>query len=162
MQRVMCIFALGGAALTVLLAVSHLSANPADPLNGTWELNLAKSKFDPGPGPKSQTRTYEVTGHTEKLSSKGVDSEGKPTAVEFTASYDGKDYPVTGLPNVETISVKRIDDHTFESTQKKAGKVVATGTRVISKDGKTLTSTTKGTNAKGEAFNNTMVFDKKK
>lgn len=41
------------------------------------------------------------------------------------------------------------------------GKVVATGTRVISKDGKVLTVTTKGTNAKGQAASDVEVFDKR-
>ncbi len=149
------------AAMTMMLPVSQLLANPADPVNGTWELNVAKSKFEPGPGPQKQTRTYESDGQTVKHISKGVNAEGKATQVEYTASYDGKDHPMTGNPVADTISLKRIDDVTTEATLKKAGKVVSTTTRVISKDGKEMTFTTTGTNSKGEAINNTLVFDKK-
>jgi hypothetical protein len=39
--------------------------------------------------------------------------------------------------------------------------VVQTSTRVVSKDGKTLTLTAKGTNAKGQAVNDVLVFDKR-
>ena len=62
---------------------------------------------------------------------------------------------------LDALSLKRIDASTVEFTQKKAGKVVATGTRVISKDGKVMTITTKGTNAKGQAVNDVQVFEKR-
>ena len=37
---------------------SAIAAWAADPVLGTWELNVAKSKYNPGPAPKSQTRIY--------------------------------------------------------------------------------------------------------
>ena len=147
--------------LAIALAVIAQPAHAADQVIGTWELNLAKSKYSPGPAPKSQTRTYEAAGDAVKYTAKGVDSEGKPTLVEYTASYDGKDYPITGSPDADTISLKRIDDFTSEATQKRAGKVVLSVRRVVSKDGKVLTATAKGTNAKGQAIDNVVVFDRK-
>jgi hypothetical protein len=57
--------------------------------------------------------------------------------------------------------VKRIDASTVESTQKKGANVVTRTTRTISRDGKTLTSTSKGTNAEGRAVSNVEVYDKK-
>src|SRR5439155_10622788 len=121
-----------------------------DPIVGTWVLNIAKSRYAPGPAPKSETRTYVVAGPDIKATSKGTDSDGKPTTAEWTVNYDGRDRPQTGNPDADTLSLKRIDAHTTEFMQKKAGKVVITGTRTISKDGKTMTITTKGTNAKGQ------------
>jgi len=150
-----------GAAITTILPVGHTVAQSADPVNGTWELNLAKSSFDPGPAPKSQTRTYESDGQTVKHISNGVNAEGKPTQVAYTASYDGKDYPITGNPVADTISLKRIDNVTVEATLKKDGRVVSTTTRVISKDGKEILFKTNGTNARGEAVKNILVFDKR-
>ena len=143
------------------LGVVHLGAQGVDPVVGTWELNIAKSKFSPGPAPKSQTRTYVVAGNEIKGTSNGVGADGKPTAAQWTVGYDGKDRPITGLADVDSLSLKRINAFTVESTQKKAGKVVARGRRVISKDGKVMTITTKGTNANGQAFNNMEVFDKR-
>jgi hypothetical protein len=149
-----------GAVLTLGVPAVSLFAQAADPASGTWELNLAKSKFSPGPAPKSQTRTYEVTGDDVKYSLKGIDADGKPALVEYTAKYDGKDYPVTGATDFDTISLKRVNATTAKATLKKGGKVVQTARRVVSKDGKTLTLTTKGTNAKGQTVNNVAVFDK--
>jgi len=150
-----------GALLALGFPVTSLSAQAADPTSGTWELNLAKSKFSPGPPPKSQTRTYEVTGEDVKFTAKGINAEGKPILVEYTAKYDGKDYPVTGSKDFDAISLRRVDVVTAEGTSKKAGKVVQTSKRVVSKDGKTLTLTVKGTNAKGQAVNNVSVYDKR-
>jgi hypothetical protein len=150
-----------GAVLTLGFGPTSLSAQAADPASGTWELNLAKSKFSPGPPPKSQTRTFEATGADVKYTLKGIDAEGKPTLVQYTAKYDGKDYPVTGSQDFDAISLKRVDAVTAEATTKKGGKVVGTTKRVVSKDGKTLTLTTIGTNAKGQAVNNVAVFDKR-
>jgi hypothetical protein len=143
------------------LGIVYLAAQAADPLIGTWELNIAKSKYGSGPAPKSETRTYVVAGQDTKATSKGVDADGKPTSAQWTVNYDGKDRPATGNPDLDALSLKRIDPFTSEFTQKKAGKVVATGTRVISKDGKVMTITTKGTNAKGQPFNDVEVFDKR-
>src|SRR5215813_14138859 len=144
-----------------LFATSSMSSfAQTDPSIGTWKLNLAKSKYSPGPPPKSQTLTFEAVGKGVKVTNKITDAEGKPIDIQFTVNDDGKDYPVTGSPDVDTIAWKRIDAYTVESTRKKAGKVLSTATRVVSKDGKTLTLTEKGVNAKGEKFSNTLVSEK--
>ena len=137
------------------------AAQSTDPIVGTWELNVAKSKYSPGPAPKSESRTYMIAGQDIKATSKGVDGTGKPTAGEWTVNYDGKDRPQTGNPDADALSLKRIDASTTEFTQKRAGKVVMTGTRIISRDGKVMTITTKGTNAKGQTINDMEVFEKR-
>jgi hypothetical protein len=149
------------AITVVVFAGINLSTQGTDPLVGTWELNVAKSKYSPGPAPKSETRTYVVAGPDIKATAKGIDSTGKPTTGEWTINYDGKDRPQTGNPDADTLSLKHIDAYNTEVTQKKAGKVVMTGTRTISKDGKTMTITTKGTNAKGEPMITVEVFEKR-
>jgi hypothetical protein len=164
-MRILKIF-VGAGGVVAVLAVCLVAMSPlsgfaqTDPLIGTWKLNLAKSKFSPGPPPKSQTVTYEAVGQGVKVTVKGTDAEGKPIDTQYTGNYDGKDYPVTGNPNWDTISLKRIDAYTVEFTRKKAGKVVGTGTSVVSKDGKTRTITTEEINAKGEKISNTAVFEK--
>ena len=164
-MRILKIF-IGVGGVVAFLAVCLVVLYPlsgftqTNPLIGTWILNFAKSKLIPGPPPKSQTLTYEAVGQGVKLTVKGMNAEGKPTDYQYTANYDGKDYPVTGNPDWDMTMLKRIDAYKSESTRKKAGKVVATTTRVVSKDGKTLTITEKGVNAKGVKFSNTAVYDK--
>ncbi len=95
-----------------------------------------------------------------KLSSEGIDAAGNPTHVEYTAKYDGKDYPITGVPNADTVALERLDASTTRSTIKKGDQVVMTVTSVISKAGKTRTSTFKGKDAQEQDVNNVVVYDK--
>ena len=96
-----------------------------------------------------------------KVSTKGVDTNGKPTLTAYTANYDGKDSAVTGNPDWDMTALKRVDANTVEFTRKKSGKVVQTGTNVVSKDGKIRTTTTTGVNAQGQKINNIAVYEKK-
>jgi hypothetical protein len=150
-------------ALGVVLVVGDIvsvSAQASDPRVGTWKLNVAKSTFSPGPAPRSNTMKIEASGQGEKFTTEGVNAEGGRTAVQYTANYDGKDYPITGAPNADMISLKRIDARTVERTNKKDGKVNVTITYVVSQDGKTMTATVKGTNAQGQPVNNVAVWEK--
>lgn len=128
---------------------------------GTWVLNVAKSKYSPGPASKSGTRTYTPVPNGYKLSSDGVNATGTKSHVEFTAAFDDKYHVMTGSTTADSIMVKRVDANTVKSTQKKGAKEVIHTTRTVSKNGKTLTATTKGTSADGKAYTNKEVFDKK-
>lgn len=150
-----------GTLLGVAVPAALASAQSSDPVVGTWVLNVAKSTYSPGPAPRSLTRTYTAAGNGYTFVAKGIDAEGNPISTEFTALYDGKYYPSLGNPIADSIMVKRIDANTVEATQTKAGKVVIRTTRVVSKDGKTLTSTATGTDAAGKAFKNVELFEKK-
>ena len=144
-----------------MLAVSVGLRAQQDPLMGTWKLNLAKSKFSPGPPPKSLIAKFEPSGNNGlELTYDEVDAQGNSTRGHYTANYDGKDYPYTGNPDADVLSMKRIDASTTDAMWKKAGKATITSRRAVSKDGKTLTTTQTGKNAKGQTVNNVMVSDK--
>jgi len=131
----------------------------ADAFMGTWNLNEAKSKITAG-SPKNNTVVYQAAGDNVKVTSDGIGGDGNPTHIEWTGKFDGKDYPVTGDPNTDTRSYKKVDDHTLDLTAKKAGKVTVTGSIVVSGDGKTRIVNTKGTDSTGKSFANTAVYDK--
>jgi hypothetical protein len=149
-----------GTVLAVGCGAAALAAAAPDPAAGTWTLNLHKSKFNPGPGPKSQTRTYAETADGMSLTVKGVAADGSPFNAQSTYKTDGKDYPITGSPNYDTLNLKRVNGTTVKSTQKKAGKVVGTTTRSVSGHGKVLTLRSKGTDAKGVAYDDVDIFDR--
>jgi hypothetical protein len=148
--------------ITKLLGMLALgmALSAADPAIGTWKLNLAISKYTPGPPPESATITYVETAGGIKRTGASVDAEGKTTSFEYTAKYDGKDYPVTGSDLYDTITMKEINDRTVEATLKKAGKVVSKALRVVSDDGKVIVVTISGTNANGRKMHNFTVYDK--
>jgi len=133
----------------------------ADMSIGTWKLNVAKSKYEPANlAPKSQIVKNEAAGDGVKQVADIVDSSGKAVHTEYTAHYDGKDYAVKGDPNRDMVALKKIDDYNFEFANRMGGKAMTTGKVVYSKDGKTRTITTSGTNAQGQKVSNTTVFDK--
>ena len=146
--------------LAVVLWGTSASVQAADPVMGTWKLNVAKSTYSPGPAPKHLTVRLEPAGDGEKVTADGMGGNDQPIHVEYTAKYDRKDYPITGSPMADTVSMKRIDTTTAERTDKKDGKVVQTLTRKLSSDGKMLTVTVKGTNPQGQPINNVAVFEK--
>ena len=95
-----------------------------------------------------------------KVTGDGVDANGKPMHVEWSGKFDGKDYPVTGDPNGDTRSYRRVNDRTLEVTIKKNGKVTVTARTVVSADGKSRTASVSGTTPEGKRFKNTAVYDK--
>ena len=153
------LFFISISVLVAMLAFTVVAWG-ADSNVGTWKLNLAKSRYSPGPAPKSATLTIEAHDGGIKYASHGENAEGSPTNMEFTAKYDGQDNPVTGSPDFNSIALKRIDAHTVESTTKKDGTVMLTSRTAVSHDGKTRTLTSKGKNAAGQDVNNVVVYDR--
>jgi len=160
MRAARFVLALVAVFVAVTLATGALAQAPKG-LEGTWKLNGAKSKFSPGPAPKSMMVTYSMVGTDGvKIVVDVMPADGAAQHWEMTAHYDGKEYPITGNPNADMVSVRLIDDRTGESTFKKDGKVTSTNRRTLSADGKTLTITSSGTTADGKPRKDVQVFEK--
>ena len=128
--------------------------------NGSWKLNLAKSKAS-GPAPfKSATLTVHPVGPATMTMIESVGADGATLNWMYTGSYDGRDVPITGNPAFDTAARKSINATTTETTYKKGGKVVSVNANVLSADGKTLTVTTKGMDAQGRPVNSVLVFER--
>jgi hypothetical protein len=147
------------AILLFTLTAAGMLVAQDNPFVGTWKLDVAKSKYDPGPAPKSQTRTWDASG---KVTVEGINAAGKPVTYGYPIMNDGKDYPTTGsVPNgADMISSKKINPNTVEVNFKRGGQGAETTKFTVSKDGKMLTISAKGTNPDGSAFNNVTVWEK--
>ena len=147
--------------LVIAATFTTIGIYGADTTVGTWKFNAAKSKTTDINPVKSRTDTREETpdGGT-KLTRAEELKDGTSRNYTYTCKYDGKECPVTGAP-FDSVSIKRVDAHTtsFESKHS-ATKFHVTGRVVVSKDGKTLTQTYKGTDAAGKRLNTKYVFDK--
>ena len=132
----------------------------ADVMLGTWKTNIAKSKYSPGPAPKSNTAKFEAAGDNIKVTVDGSDAEGKPVHNEWIGKFDGKDYPVKDDPGTDMRSYKRVDDFTLEVATKKGGKMMTTSKATYSKDGKMRTLTTTGVDLQGRKVSNVVVYEK--
>jgi hypothetical protein len=149
------------ALIIVTFAGWELLAQGTDPLVGTWKLNVAKSRFNPGPPLKSGMKKFEAARDGLKFSGQDLNADGTKLTVQWTAYFDGKDYPIKGDPNADTLSLKRIDRFKTESTFKKAGKVTYRVKRVVSQDGKAWQLSSEGKDSKGKSFSDVLVFDKR-
>jgi hypothetical protein len=150
-----------GLAAGVAVLVSGATVLAADNWLGTWKLNVAKSKFVPGPPPQHMTIQYEAAADGGiKFTGDGVNGQGKATHLEYAARFDGTDVAWTGNPNADSAAPKRIDANRYENVWKKDGQAVVTITATVSADGKTLTIIQRGKDAKGQVMDMTEVFER--
>ena len=148
-------------AFAIALFASVVSLRAADdPLVGTWKLNIAKSKYTGMSAPKSQVYKYEANGPDGvKFTNDTVNADGTKVHAEYAVKFDGKEGPVKGDPTRDMTTNKRVDANTTSGTSSLKGKPVGTYTRSVSKDGKTLTVSAKGTND-GKPYDQVAVYDK--
>jgi hypothetical protein len=154
---------LTGTTLAVLFAMAlgvAAQAQATDPQTGTWKLDAAKSSYKPGPPPKSSVVVIDAAGKDIKVDVDAVTADGAPMKWSYTSAGDGKDVPVTGHPSYDTANVTQTSATERTVVYKKDGKVMVTTKVVVAKDGTTLTVTTTGTDAKGQAINNVSVYTK--
>jgi hypothetical protein len=154
---------------TVLVLVALVAAGGFRPVFaqqdahiGTWKVNLAKSKYSPDPHYKSQIAKYEMTDDGAfRITADIIPAEGEQRHEVVVAKTDGKDYSVKGDhdgPGV-TRAFTRIDAHTWQVVVKQNGNVL-TRREVVAADGKTMTVTATGKNARGETVNSVVIYEK--
>jgi hypothetical protein len=150
--------------LSVVVAVVAALASPAFAQNpvGVWKVNLAKSKYSPGPAPKAATITATaVAGGSFKTVNEQTPPTGAPIKFEITYKFDGKDNKIVGSnPNADMQSYTRIDDRHWTVVSKLNGKVTLTSKIEVATDGKSRTTTQTGTDAQGRTVNNFIWYDK--
>jgi hypothetical protein len=145
--------------LGVLIGVVQVAfAQSSNSEVGTWKLNVTKSKFSQGTALKSSTLKFEAAGAAVKLTVDQVAADGTLRHSKSTMNYGGKDNPMelsvardTGNnPFGDIVARTRINATATKLVWKKGGKITTSMVNVVSSDGKTLTSTTTGTNALGQ------------
>jgi hypothetical protein len=134
------------------------TAYAADPIVGSWKLNVAKSTFNPGPAPKSGARVYSESAGLYTLDQKITGADGKENTLHVQYR-DGQEVKTPG-GTVDSTVAKKMDANTWDFDVKMGGKVVGHVHRVVSPDGKVLTVHNTGQQGNNAAADDTMVFDK--
>jgi hypothetical protein len=147
------------AAKTTKAMAPKKEAAKMNPHMGTWKLNEAKSKIPAGLY-KNMTAVYTEQKDKMKVEVNGVDKDGKPTHGVWVGMADGKAYKTKGNLAWDAAVYKVVNDHTYEITTMKGGKVFSDGKSTVSADGKTRTVATEGTGADGKKFKSKAVYDK--
>jgi hypothetical protein len=154
-MRVRVLFlALLTAALAAPAALtSRAAAEAKDNKIGQWKLRAE--------APAQGTREYDDRGCGVTVSIRqGVNRRGQEYYSSYAAKVDGKEYPrfVKGSTGINTIAFTQVDPETVAYTLRENGKITATGTTNVSKDGKVLTVTTRSVNATGAG--NPEIYDR--
>ena len=144
-------------AAAILIATIAI-AQTKDPLIGTWKLDRGNSEFQPESTMLERTLVIEAKGSGIFVSQQTVAQDGHTVYVEYTASYDGKDVPISGSA-LDTVALKRVDARKVERTGKVGGKEAEKATMSLSADNKTLTIVTKGTVSNVD-YSSTQVFER--
>jgi hypothetical protein len=141
------------ATLSPLLAQSSR-------LEGTWKLNAERSKYRPGPPPKAVTLKWEAVPGGLKLTTDAVSADGETTHTETFEASDGREGDVEGAETPTTRALKRINDRTYEEVDRNNRKIMMSRRLQISRDGKTLTVTSKGVTDLGQPVNDVAVYER--
>jgi hypothetical protein len=150
------------AAAVVFVSVSGWAQ---DVQTGRWTLNVAKSQFKTSTAPKTQIVTIVPEGKDGvKVTADVVRANGAKAAFSYAGQYDGKENPRTetgdGAVPGQTITMKRIDNHTVERIAYLNGKKLVIEKWDISRDGKTRTVTQSGFGPDGKPVDNVLVYEK--
>ena len=149
----------------LMLAVFGLAGSlwAADPIIGTWKLNIAKSTFSPNvPAVKENTDVYrEIEGGQIELTYTATEKDGSATLLKLTWPVQGGMAKVlqgdpAGTTWVETL----IAPGEWYATYLRDGKQFQTRHKAISKDGKTMRQTLRGFDAQGKPFELLLVSDR--
>ena len=145
------------ALLALMLSVPTVAEDVA-PYVGTWRLDLSRSTFFSGPGPRGRVVTItQGSDGTFRYTSESVGTEGRETRFESTYRLDGKEVPLS-LSQDETISVKAEGRLETEWVVRKAGKVILTGRTIYDRDGRTRRNVSRRTDAEGRTVESTEIY----
>ena len=116
-------------------------------LIGTWVLNVARSTYTGGPGPKSQVRNFDYTRDGMiLLHAVTVSANGNTSAHHWAVTLDGVEHPEylrsQGSTVATLIGFKKKDERTLSITVRRLGNLMLRGEYKLSEDGNTLTHTT--------------------
>jgi hypothetical protein len=153
------------AFVLVAVVVVSVTGLAQDVQTGHWTLNLAKSQFKTSAAPKTQIVTIVPDGKDGvKVTADVVRANGAKAAFAYTGQYDGKENPRTetgdGAVPGQTVTLKRIDNHTVERITYLKGKKLVIEKWEISRDGKIRTVTQSGVGTDGKPVDNVLVYDK--
>ena len=121
---------------------------------------FAKSRYNPGPPPRSSTIKLEAWNGGLKSTQEFVTARGQTRHIEVIGKLDGKDYPVKRNPDADTFAFRRIDENSYEVVAKKGGEVTMTSTVVVAPKRRERITKPTGKTAEGQFVENLLYWDK--
>lgn len=133
--------------MKLLLGIVLLVATPAwaGPVDGTWRSQLDKAK--------SESKPMELTLKDGAFKCAGCDAN-----VSLDVKASGRDEPVSGTSDYDSVAVTTVDAHTVKAVYKKDKQVSFDEVDSVSADGKTLTRQFHAFPLKGAPIAGTLVY----
>lgn len=128
-----------------------------DTFLGTWQLDPEQNKYQLGDPPQSGLYIIKLNGEGYLVTMKWTSHDNQDFEMSYEAIPDGKDYP-TDAPNVDSMSMTRVDDKTLDSSAMVGNTVIAFARRILSEDNNTMTITQSGKTSDGDDFANVSVY----
>ena len=126
---------------------------------GVWKLNTEKSHFT-GVGPRSVVEHFKLDGDKVSYRREMINETGQAVIISYVARFDGREYPMYGNSNADSVILRRIDDHTIGLTYKKGGRIASQHTRTVSNDGRVATLNARRRDSRGTMLNHAVVLDR--
>jgi hypothetical protein len=158
-KRIATTFAVASLGVT---AIGNLAfAGKLDALLGDWDLNIAKSKFEPSPPMKKYTmKVIDAGANHVLIKSDWIDADGTVGHVEYSTAFDGKPIALIDYPIADFVTDTMINPTTWESVWTKNGEIVEREFEEISSDGKVFDEIDQGKDEKGRKYKNHLVFER--
>jgi hypothetical protein len=150
------------AALCFVAAAATAASKGKNSIEGNWDLDVAKSSLNGASAYKSGHVSVTVLKGAYKGVVDIVPATGAPVHYEYSFAEDGANVPVTGNTYFDSATVLRVDKNTTIRTERRGGKVVGVTTIEVAKDGKTFSSSSKGTLPDGKQFARTLSWNRAK
>jgi hypothetical protein len=148
-----------GLGVTALIGAAL--AGTMDALLGDWDLNIARSKFEPSPPMKKYTmRVIDAGAGHLLIKSDWIEADGTAGHVEYSTAFDGKPISLIDYPLADTVTDTAVNATTWKSVWTKDGKVVEREFETISADGKTFREIDQGKDERGRDYKNHLVFER--
>lgn len=148
----------------VLIAAALLITSAAastDPFVGKWKLNVKQSKYPAGTCPKKMVIEMASTKQGVQYRSETTYENGRTIQTSYTADYNGMQaMVVTGRGMFLPVSLKRFDSNTVVASYTRGLQLVATSRRVVSRNGRLMTITTKSKDPSGKDVYTKGVYEK--
>src|SRR5262245_51612218 len=103
--------------LLCLVATAAFGTPATDPLIGRWVLDVRRTHYGPGAEiRKREVFTCEPISQGVKCTINSVRADGDSLTGTFAAAYDGQPKCTVGIPGVDQVSLRKIDEFVADAT----------------------------------------------
>lgn len=125
---------------------------------GEWEMDPASNQYEWGTPPQAGRYLIAPVDAGYLITMHWTTADGQAREMAYSGIPDGEWYPVADNPAVDAMSMTRVDERTLVTDARLGVRIVATGRRLLSQDGQSMTIHQSGMRPDGKPYTNTSVY----